>query len=169
MHRLIAPMVFLTLLFAAAMIFGGSHSPSQPDRSLISQFKVNDTPKGGVVTDQEGASVELESLFGNKTLLTFWSSQCRECEEGLTVIGKFSERYPEVTVILVNFRDPMPLALQALERLSPQLKSYFDFSGKVYQSWLATLPSSYYIEQGKILYFFPGRVGADHLEAIMAP
>jgi len=169
MHRLIAPMVFLVLFFAAAVIFGGSRSSNQPDESLISPFKVSDTPKGGVVSDQEGAPVELESLFGDKTLLTFWSSQCRECEEGLAVIGEFSERHPEITVILVNFRDPVPLAAQALEQFSPQLTSYFDSTGSVYQNWLATLPSSYYIEQDKILYFFPGRIGADHLEALVAP
>jgi thiol-disulfide isomerase/thioredoxin len=118
------------------------------------------------LVDSKGQKVKLTDL-PRPVLVTFWSSQCSECRKELPEITQFTVDHPEFKVVLVNVREETVLVEQTLKEWSVTLPSYRDTSGQAFLALYSSMPGSYFLQNGKITHYFPGRVNSTHLEALL--
>jgi len=177
MTRLVFPLAFifaLITLVAIVQSLGNSETVAVADKkpinnSTIKQFAILPFVAPALnVKDAEGKDFPSEKINNGVTIVTFWSSVCGECDTGLPVLDKFANEHPEINMVLVNYKDDIEVGKEKLSLLDIKLKSYFDQNGSAFKEWEATMPSSYYIRDGLIQYFFPGRVSLEHLQALLA-
>ncbi|MEK7202550.1 MAG: TlpA disulfide reductase family protein [Patescibacteria group bacterium] len=172
-QRLVAPIGFLIGLVALAFVMqtlGNSSPTNKPlvGPELLKQFEIVEiAPPAATVTDEDSKKVDLSTLFFKPTLVTFWSVNCGECDTGLPVLDNFAKSQSQVAVILIDTKDEPKDAEEKLTSLNVTTGTYYDTDGSTFQSWEATMPASYFVINGKIKYYFPGRVSQEHLDALL--
>lgn len=174
LNRLVAPLVFIIALAALAFVMQTlGNTTSLPDKSLtgpelLKQFEIVEiVPPVTSVSDKVGNKIDLPTLFAKPTLLTFWSVNCGECDTGLPVLDNFSKSQSQVAVILIDTKDEPKDAEEKLKALGVTIATFYDADGSAFQNWEATMPASYFIINGKIKYYFPGRISQEHLDALL--
>lgn len=174
LNRLVAPLGFLIGLVALAFVMqtlGNTTSVSNKSLTgpeLLKQFEIVEiVPPAASVSDKDRKKIELSTLFTKPTLLTFWSVNCGECDTGLPVLDNFSKSQSQVAVILIDTKDEPKDAEEKLKALGVTIATFYDADGSVFQNWEATMPASYFVINGKIKYYFPGRVSQEHLDALL--
>ncbi|MEK7171261.1 MAG: TlpA disulfide reductase family protein [Patescibacteria group bacterium] len=173
LNRLVAPLGFLIGLVALAYVMQtlGNSSPTNKPLAgpeLLKQFEIVEiVPPTAIVNDKDGKKIDLTTLFAKPTLLTFWSVNCGECDTGLPVLDNFANNQSQIAVIMIDTKDEPKDADAKLKLLDVTLGTYFDLDGSAFQNWEATMPASYFVINGKIKYYFPGRVSQEHLDALL--
>lgn len=174
-NRLVAPLVFIIGLAALAFIMqtlGNTTSVSNKSLTgpeLLKQFEIVEiVPPAAIVSDKDSKKFDLSTLFTKPTLITFWSVNCGECDNGLPVLDNFAKSQSQIAVILIDTKDAPEDAEAKLTSLKVTTDTYYDTDGSTFQNWEATMPASYFVINGKIKYYFPGRVSQDHLDALLA-
>ena len=173
--RLVAPIGFIVALLALAFVMqtlGNSSSSSDKPLTgpeLLKQYEVVEvTPPTANLTDKDNKKVDLTLKLTKPTLITFWSINCGECETGLPLLDNFSKSQSQISVILIDTKDEPKDAESKLQSLKVTLGTFYDFDGSAVQGWEAsTMPASYFVINGKVKYFFPGRVSQEHLDALL--
>ena len=171
LNRLVIPLVFIVALAALAFVMQtlGNPSSNKPltGPEPLKQYEIVeiDLPVAEL-TDKDGKKIDLPSVFAKPTLLTFWSVNCGECETGLPVLDNFAKNQDRVAVVLISVKDEPKDAQETLKSLKVTLKTSYDIDGTTFQFWEATMPASYFVINGKIKSFFPGRVSQEHLDAL---
>lgn len=172
-QRFVAPLGFLVALVALAFVMQtlGNSTPANKALTgpeLLKQFEIVEiTPPEADLTDKDNKRADLKSLFIKPTLITFWSVNCGECDTGLPVLDNFAASQNRVAVILIDNKDEPKDADEKLKELKVTTGTYYDRDGSTFQNWEATMPASYFIINGKLKYFFPGRVSKEHLDALL--
>lgn len=173
-RRFGVPIVFLLVIIVVIFLVVVLRSPtsSQPTANtdlpkILQSYFANVTMPSAVVEDANGKRIRLDETIPSTGLVTFWSSTCNECSEALTTQRDFVKAHPNFQVSLVNVRDSLSVAKSELAKDSINFPSYYDTDSSASQSWSATMPASYYIKNGKILLYFPGRISLDHLNALL--
>lgn len=173
LNRLVAPLVFIIALVALAFVMqtlGSSPSDNKTltDPELLKQFEIVEiVPPPASLTDKDNKKLDLPTLFTKPTLITFWSVNCGECDNGLPVLDNFAKSQNQVVVILIDTKDAPEDAEAKLVSLNVTTGTYYDTDGSAFQNWEATMPASYFVINGKIKYYFPGRVSQEHLDALL--
>lgn len=172
--RLVIPLGFLIGLASLFFVLQTLNDPATtltkkltgPD--LLKQYSIKPiSPIAATVSDQKDQKSELIKLFSKPTLLTFWSVGCGECEVGLPVLDTFSKSQSSMAMVLVNVKDDHLQAQAKLDSLKIGLVTYYDSDGSAFQNYEATMPSSYYVANSQIIFFFPGRVSEEILQALL--
>lgn len=166
MGRLIAPVLFFGAMMILALIattFNDKPISSSSSQVLMPYAKSIETPPA-TVKDANGGEYQLGKL-GDGGLVVFWSSTCGECQTQLKDLREFIKNNSSFKAILVNIRQTVEIANNELTNLGVTLPNYYD-DGTAFKEWSGTMPSSYYIIDGTIRYFFPGRISAEHLTAL---
>lgn len=167
--RLVGPVAFLILVAVGFLLFGASNSSSNKQLTpaeTIAPYATNVAIPKVQVTDATGKATGLNKLRG-PILITLWSGECPECKEGLKDIEAFVKSNPKFKVMLVNHLQNPETANAVLKKNSVTLPTYFDRNGDAFRALFATMPASYYIIDGRIRYFFPGRISTEHLQALL--
>lgn len=174
MSRLVFPLAFVIALIAFAMVFQSLQTSTNSQQSaeiksdLLQQYQIVPIPVPETsVTNSDQKKDSLSEVKTGKTILTFWSAECGECEAGLPVLDQFATDHPDVRVVLVNYKNDKETADAKLKELNIKLPTYYDFDGSNFISWEAVMPSSYFIQNGQVTIFFPGRVSVEHLNALL--
>lgn len=171
--RLVAPIGFIVALSALAFVMQtlGNSSPANKPLTgpeLLKQFEIVEIdPPIANLTDKDGKKVDLRPLLSKPVLITFWSVNCGECDTGLPILESFTKSQAQVAVILIDTKDESGDVEEKLKLLNVTLETFYDPDGATFQNWEATMPASYFIRNGKIKYFFPGRISAEHLDALL--
>jgi hypothetical protein len=163
--RLVLPVLAVGLvIFFVLLLFATGPDPTPPISEGISQFAVSSEIPESYIVDENNSPLDLatEEIM----LVTFWRASCEECDQGLKDIQTFSDSHPDIKTVLINISDSVEIARQKLEDNKITLPTYYDQDLKTYTAWSGTIPASYYIENGKITYFFPGRVFPELLEQL---
>ena len=166
MKRLVAPVVFIALIFGIVTVFATWNSANKkPIPDTIANYAVTpEVIRDIKVTDKDNKSVDITNDMSKPTLLTFWSSSCSVCGEGLKNINDTkSDKYQNV---LINLGDTPQIAADYLKKNNLTFTTYFDLDKSVYQSWKPEMPSSYYIDKKQVLYLFPGQITKELLESL---
>lgn len=172
-NRLVAPLVFIIALIALAFVMQTLGSTPSDNKTLtgpelLKQFEIVEiTPPAAAITDKDNKKLDLPALFAQPTLVTFWSVNCGECDYGLPVLDNFAKSQTQTAVILIDTKDAPEDAEAKLASLKVTAVTYYDTDGSTFQNWEATMPASYFIVNGKIKYYFPGRVSQEHLDALL--
>lgn len=168
MSRLILPVAFLlSLLVVGAALFLFEDQPSsQVDPADIVPFAVDDAIPPSTIVDRDGKSVALAQLLGKKTLVTFWSVTCNECASALTLLRDQVDA-SRTSVVLINIRDTQADGEKKLAELGVKIPSYYDQDADTFRAWSATVPATYYLENNRIRYFFPGRMSPQQLDRLL--
>ena len=167
------PLGFIVALASLAFVMQtlGNSSSSVPTASgseLLKQFEIVEiTPPAAIPTDKDDNEINLASLFIKPTLVTFWRVNCGECDTGLPLLDNFGKSQSSVALILIAVKDDPKNAQEKLQSLNVALPTYYDRDGTAFQNWEATMPASYFVINGKLKYFFPGRVSNEHLQALL--
>ncbi len=171
--RLVAPIGFIVALAALAFVMqtlGNSPSANKPltGPELLKQYEIVEVdPPTANLTDKNGKRIDLLPLLTRPTIITFWSINCGECDTGLPVLESFAKSQAQVAVLLIDTKDEPEDAEEKLKSLSITLETFYDFDGATFQNWEATMPASYFVINGKVRYFFPGRISTEHLQALL--
>lgn len=172
-QTLIWPAILVSVLMIVAVLVTADQSLKQEETksstkvTSLSSYRVNwGVPKMSI-KDNQGVDVELSDLGKIDGLITIWTSSCTECRTNLTDLQKFHELHPELTMNLINFRDLKEDATAVLTELGVTIPNYYDETGESYEKLQATIPASYYLKEGKIYYYFPGRIGTEHLDLLL--
>lgn len=168
MTRLIAPVIFVLSIIVVGMVLSSTGTPknSQVDPKDITPFAVNDDIPNSSLVNAQSEKVELSQILKNPSLVVFWSAGCKECAPLLNDL-KNNPEISKLQVLLINVQDAPAVAEAKLKELSVPFESYFDVEGQTFRNWSGTIPAAYYISQGKVLYFFPGRMSADHIASLL--
>lgn len=173
LNRLVAPLVFIVALAALAFVMQtlGNSSSNKPltGPELLKQYEIVEiAPPATNLTDKDNKKVDLPPILVKPTLITFWSVNCGECDTLLPLLNDFSKNHPQISQLLISEKDEPKDAEEKLESLNVTLGTYYDLDGSVAQSWEAsTMPASFFVINGKLKYFFPGRVSQEHLDALL--
>lgn len=173
MQRLALPLIFTLAIVTVAIIWGGLSQDQSSDKqrelgeSILSPYKTKILLPTATVSDAKGKIFTVNELTDDATLLTVWSSKCNQCREGLLEIQRAISSRSGVKNLLVNLGDEPKEAASALKNYGVEIDTYFDRDGSFYSAFEATMPSSYYIRQGAIIYYFPGRISKELLEALL--
>ncbi|HUD20648.1 MAG TPA: TlpA disulfide reductase family protein [Candidatus Saccharimonadales bacterium] len=166
--RLGVPVVFLIILVVAAMVLISTHGDkSSSSNSLLDQYAVDETIPQVNLTDADGKTVALDTLGQQPTLLTFWSTGCSECKQALTDQQTFAKNNSKVNLAFVNYYGSVVDAQKKLGEYGITQPTYFDASGDAFNALSASMPSTYLLKDGQILYYFPGRIGSDILAQLL--
>jgi|GEM_PF-2338942 len=173
MGRLVPAVGLLLALVVIAIGFSvlspaNSPSDSSASRTAIEQFMIDEAIPTVTLRDAKGGEVVIDRTLPDKTLVTFWSSTCGECGVGLPIIEAFLVAHPEIKPIYINVNDGPDKAAEALRKYNVSLDTFYDSQGQAFAAWSATMPATYYIRHDRIRVFFPGRVNAEHLQALLA-
>ena len=171
MKRLILPIAFLSLIVVAALIalvmFNQDNgSSSSTKKELISEYAANENVSGLTMTDENSLAVKLIDI-NETTLLTFWSVGCTECKQALTDLKDYKTKHPEFNVTLVNFRNTPADAKAKLAEYGIEFPNYYDRDAELFNELSASIPSSYFIKNNNIIYYFPGRIGTDFMYQLL--
>lgn len=172
-QRLVAPISFLIGLVALAFVMqtlGNSSPTNKPLTSpeLLKQFEIVEiVPPAASVSDKDGKKYDLQTIFTKPTIVTYWSVNCGECDTGLPVLDNFANSQSQVVVMLIDTKDETKDAAEKLRSLNVTLGTFYDSDGSAFQTWEATMPASYFVINGKIKYYFPGRISQEHLDALL--
>ncbi|QQG50028.1 MAG: redoxin family protein [Candidatus Berkelbacteria bacterium] len=171
-RRLILPIGFLLVVIAIAIglsVFntGPSYTDNKKASELIKPYLVNEAIKPVTLKDGDGKIVTIDSSVPDKTLITLWDATCGECAIGLPVISAFAAAHPDINVVYVNVKNNKEQADEALKKYNLTFETLYDAEGATSKAWFATMPATYYIRGGYFKAFFPGRIGAEHLNAIL--
>ncbi|OGD61001.1 hypothetical protein A3A71_02065 [Candidatus Berkelbacteria bacterium RIFCSPLOWO2_01_FULL_50_28] len=167
--RLVGPVAFLALVAVGFLMFGASDSTGNKQLTpaeTIAPYATNVAIPNIQITDAAGKETWLNKLRG-PILITLWSGECPECKEGLKDIETFVKGNTQFKVMLVNHLQNPETANAVLKKNSVTLPTYFDHNGDAFRALSATMPASYYIIEGRIRYFFPGRISTEHLQALL--
>ncbi|MDO8649858.1 MAG: TlpA disulfide reductase family protein [Candidatus Berkelbacteria bacterium] len=174
LNRLVAPLVFIIALAALAFVMQtlGNSSPANKPLTgpeLLKQYEIVEiAPPVASLTDKDNKKVDLQPLLTKPTLITFWSVNCGECETGIPLLNEFSKNHSQITQLLISEKDEPKDAEEKLKSLDVTLGTYYDLDGSAVQSWEAqTMPASFFVINGKVKYFFPGRISQEHLDALL--
>lgn len=166
--RLGVPVVFLIVIVVAAMVLISTRGDkSSSNTSLLSQYAVDETIPVVNLTDANGKVVPLASLGQQPTLLTFWSTGCDQCQQALTDQQTFAKKNPQVNLAFVNYHGSVIDAQKKLGDYGIIQPTYFDAQGEAFDALSASMPSTYLLKDGQILYYFPGRIGSDILSQLL--
>lgn len=173
LNRLVAPLVFITVLVALAFVMQtlGNPTSNKPltGPELLKQYEIVEiAPPESNLTDKEGKKLDLLPLLVKPSLITFWSVNCGECETLLPLLNDFSNTHSQISHVLISEKDEPKDAEEKLKSLNATLGTYYDLDGSAAQSWEAsTMPASFFVMNGKVKYFFPGRISQEHLDALL--
>jgi thiol-disulfide isomerase/thioredoxin len=173
MNQLVLPVGFLLTVVSIAIgvsVFSINPAEQRAGSGLsdtIEPFLIDEAVRPISPTTADGKPVSIDEKTTDKTVVTFWNSQCGECRAALITVSEFMESNPEITPIYINVRDTVGDATAALKDYELDLETLYD-DGTAFQTWLATIPASYFIEDGRFRAFFPGRVSPKHLEALLS-
>ena len=174
LNRLVVPLVFIIALAALTFVMqnlGNSSSTNKPltGSELLKQYEIVEiAPPAANLTDKDEKKVDLLPRLTKPTLITFWSVNCGECETGLPLLDYFAKSQTQVSEVLIAVKDEPKDAEEKLRSLNVALGTFYDLDGSAVQSWEATtMPASFFVINGKIKYFFPGRVSQEHLDALL--
>lgn len=170
-------LVLPTLIVGSFLIMGGlllfsnqRNAVNRPVTPELESFAVNELlPKDLVVTNEQNQQLRLDEILSKPTLVTLWTSTCNHCLPALTSQQAYSKRFPNISVITINFREDPTLSKEFLLKNNIDLPLYFDRNGLLFNELAGTIPGSYYIENGMIKYFFPGKITDDLLEKLFNP
>lgn len=174
LNRLVAPLVFIIALVALAFVMQTLGSSPSDNKSLtgpelLKQFEIVEiVPPAAAVTDKNNKKLDSSTLLAKPTLVTFWSVNCGECDYGLPVLDNFAKSQSQISVILIDTKNASEDAEAKLKSLNVTTATYYDTDGSTFQNWEATMPASYFVINDKIKYYFPGRIGQEHLDALLA-
>ncbi len=172
LNRLVAPVGFIVTLMALAFVIQtlGNSRPANKaliGSKLLKQYEVVEvTPPLAIVTDQNNKKIDLRLQLTKPTLITFWSVNCGQCDIGLPILDNFTKDQNQIELILINTKDEPKDSQEKLQSLGVTLGTFYDLDGSIFRNWEATMPASYYVVNGKVKYFFPGRIAKDHLDAL---
>lgn len=172
MKSLIAPIGFLLALVAIAIglsVFSSSPNSTatkSPDE-ILKPYLVDEAVKVVSVKDKDNKTLTLDETLPDKTLLTFWDATCGECAIALPLIDSFAKAHPEIHPLFINVKNTSEQADQALKKYNLSFVSLYDRDGSAFKAWSGTMPATYYIRGGRFKLFFPGRVSAEHLNALL--
>lgn len=171
-RSLIFPVIFLAVIIFGALLTltdtsgpSGANQPT-PTATVLAPFVTEVTLPDLELTDQKGQKVKLADL-AQPVLVTFWSSQCSECRKELPEITQFTVDHPEFKAAIVNVREETALVEQTLKDWNVTLPSYRDTSGQAFLTLYSSMPGSYFLQNGKITHYFPGRINSEHLGALL--
>lgn len=176
-RRLLAPIVFIILIASVIFIvvsLNNDKTPSSretPTGLLSKYFTQQATPPAKVSLGDKKDKIEIDdavSKVGGKALVTFWNSECSECQNELKDFAAFSKEHPDFKLVLINFRESPEKATPFLATISKDLTTYYDTDGSAFTAWAGTMPASYYVSNGTILYYFPGKITSDYLKELLA-
>lgn len=168
-QRSLLPVIFLLSLLVIGIGFSAFDTPAQPkqpDSNDISPFAVDDSlPMSDIVTS-DGAKAVLAELLPAKAVVTFWSATCDQCNQLLKdqqeLLGPST-----LPVLLINIQDTSADGQKKLNELGVKFPSYYDQNGTTFRAWEGTIPASYYIDHGRIKYFFPGRMSRQYIQTLL--
>ncbi len=168
MNRLILPVIFVLSIIVVGIFLSGTSETvnTKIDPNDITPFAVDDALPASSIIDAQGKKVAIEQVVGSPTLVTFWNSSCNECVLLLTE-QKNILTGTALKPVLINIQDQPDVAAAKLNELGVTFPNYFDEQGTTFRSWSGTIPASYYISGNRIKYFFPGRMSAEHLRALL--
>lgn len=168
MNRLILPVIFVLSIVVVGIVLSSTKdvADTKVDPNDITPFAVDDALPAATIVDATGKKVSIEQVIGSPTLLTFWNSSCKECAQLLTD-QKNILTGTDMKLVLINIQDQPEVAAAKLAELGVTFPSYFDEQGTTFRNWSGTIPASYYITGNRIKYFFPGRMSAEHLRALI--
>jgi thiol-disulfide isomerase/thioredoxin len=170
MGRLAPAIGFIVAIVAVAITFGALSTSEPSDKkstSVIAEYLVNEKVPSVVVYDKTNKAVTLDSALPDKTLVTFWDATCGECRVGLPLIAGFAAEHPEIRPIYINRQNTPEQASQLLAELGLQIETLYDRDGSAFTAWSGTTPATYFIRNGTIRVFFPGRPNTDQLDALL--
>jgi len=116
--------------------------------------------------DERGQMIALNKLNSQPLLITFWSTECGECAKELPELQQFVASHAQFSAVIINVREEAAIVKQKLQDWGVTLPSYRD-SGAAFAALSGTMPSSYFIKNDRISYFFPGRINTEHLQALL--
>ena len=166
--RLGVPVVFLAIIIVVAVIVVATRGDkSSTSSALLDQYAVNETIPQVNLTDADGKTLTLASLGQRPVLLTFWSTGCSECQQALTDQQTFAKDNPKVNLAFANYHGSVVDAQKKLGEYGITQSTYFDKNGDAFNALSASMPSTYMLKDGQILYYFPGRIGPDILQQLL--
>lgn len=161
-------MLVIVALAMGLSIFGADNNsnPSKADE-IIQPYIVNEVVRPITLKNKEEADVVLDSSLPDKTLITLWDATCGECPVGLPIINTFAAAHPEINTIFINIKNDKAQAEEALKKYNLNFDTLYDREGVTTKVWFATMPATYFVRNGSFKVFFPGRVSAEHLNALL--
>lgn len=172
MDRLKAPIIFLLVvatLFFINAVWSKQFASSKTDQTVsdLSAYAVDDPAPGLTARDSDDKDQDIINSLTKPTLISFWDITCSECKAGLRTFQDFQVTHPDFAIILIGHAMTVKDGKDFLQTNPVQLNSYFDPSGQALLTWQGTMPSSYYVVDGRIKYFFPGRISEQHLNLLL--
>lgn len=145
-----------TLLILTILIFTQSNATSQTPA-------INFTAK-----DINGVEVNLESFAGKLVYLDFWASWCKPCRESFPFMSELHSKYDsnEFVLIAVNVDSDKTKMMDFLKSIGEvEFIVIYDEGNKIIKQYsIDTLPTSFFIKDGKILYKHEGFKAGDKNE-----
>src|SRR5690349_9618719 len=144
-QRLVVPIGFIVALAALAFVMQSlGASPTTTDKDLtgselIKQYEVIPIELPPTeLTDKDGKKIDLAAQLSKPTLVTFWSTNCGECEAGLSLLDNFSRDQLKMSIVFIDTKDEPKDGEDKLTSLRVMSGTYYDLNGKTATNWEAT-------------------------------
>jgi cytochrome c biogenesis protein CcmG/thiol:disulfide interchange protein DsbE len=95
----------------------------------------------------DGRTVSLQELRGRPVVLNFWYAGCPPCQQEMPLIQRTASLHPDVTVLLVNYRDSADTARGFLATRGITQTALLDQDGQVASAYrVAGFPTTVFIK-----------------------
>jgi cytochrome c biogenesis protein CcmG/thiol:disulfide interchange protein DsbE len=95
----------------------------------------------------DGRTVSLQELRGHPVMLNFWYAGCPPCQQEMPLIQRTASQHPDVTVLLVNYRDSAETARGFLAAHGITQTALLDQDGQVAAAYrVAGFPTTVFIK-----------------------
>lgn len=143
------------ILFPSIFIFFAFCSFAVPANDF--KLKIGDVAPAYLGKNSQGDEVNLESLRGKITVISFWASWCPPCLKELPVLEKIQNQVgkDKLEVVAINYREPRKHFKKIKRKLSHlQLTLTHDRKGRISKQYgIKSLPHVLVIDkEGKVIY-----------------
>ena len=106
-----------------------------------------------VLTDLDGKAWSLAALQGQVVMLNFWASWCEPCRAEMPSLELLAAQHERngLTILAVNYREPLPTIKRFLEVLPYSLPILLDRDGNATGEWTPRVfPTTVLIDRGGV-------------------
>lgn len=118
----------------------------------------------------DGKDVTLSDLEGKITLINFWATWCKYCDEEMPDLQKLREENDDILVLAVNVNEPKSKAEEYVRKGGYDFEVLLDEGGKIAANYLVTgMPASYFMdEDGKFIGRVQGLLTYEQMNEILS-
>lgn len=110
-------------------------------------LEVGDRIPSFSVVMNDGTRVEDEDLLGKVSLIVFFNTACKDCQQELPVVQRFHEAFPQYPLLCISREEPEASVARYWEQASLTMPYSAQEDRKVYQLFAShTIPRIYVVD-----------------------